>query len=192
MEKSSSQMSASGIIDDPNAINHDQSMKQRIIPQSRRADGSIRKERKVRPGFVPVEDVARFVPSRVRKARAEAAFATSNLNQNDRRERQKPAPDVSDKEHVSTIDEKRSSPQKAESRPISQQKPSKGVSKQIQLSESHSASDNPKAIEKPAIEEIPDSWDDDDQNDVQIQQDEVYTIDNITKSLEKINIKQKK
>ncbi|KAF6766991.1 Exon junction complex, Pym [Kalmanozyma brasiliensis GHG001] len=41
---------------------------QRVIPESRRADGSIRKERKVRPGFTPVEDVVRYRPGRAREA----------------------------------------------------------------------------------------------------------------------------
>ncbi|KAJ9475333.1 hypothetical protein PHBOTO_005414 [Pseudozyma hubeiensis] len=40
----------------------------RIIPESRRADGSVRKERKVRPGFTPVEDVVRYRPARAREA----------------------------------------------------------------------------------------------------------------------------
>ncbi|KAL1741268.1 hypothetical protein HDZ31DRAFT_45818 [Schizophyllum fasciatum] len=33
---------------------------QRIIPQSRRPDGSVRKEIKIRPGYTPQEDVKRF------------------------------------------------------------------------------------------------------------------------------------
>lgn len=33
---------------------------ERIIPGSQRADGSFRKERKVRPGFTPLEDVKRY------------------------------------------------------------------------------------------------------------------------------------
>ncbi|KAI8877345.1 hypothetical protein K501DRAFT_288454 [Backusella circina FSU 941] len=33
---------------------------ERWIPGSQRADGSYRKERKVRPGFVPLEDVQRY------------------------------------------------------------------------------------------------------------------------------------
>ncbi|KAF7724697.1 hypothetical protein EC973_000805 [Apophysomyces ossiformis] len=37
----------------------------RWIPASRRADGSIRKERKVRPGFVPLEDVQRYTNARM-------------------------------------------------------------------------------------------------------------------------------
>ncbi|SOV05432.1 uncharacterized protein UDID_07669 [Ustilago sp. UG-2017a] len=41
---------------------------QRVIPESRRADGSIRKERKVRPGFIPTEDVARYRPAGAREA----------------------------------------------------------------------------------------------------------------------------
>ncbi|SNX87614.1 uncharacterized protein MEPE_06324 [Melanopsichium pennsylvanicum] len=40
----------------------------RVIPESRRADGTIRKERKVRPGFTPVEDVQRYRPARARQA----------------------------------------------------------------------------------------------------------------------------
>ncbi|GAA5839217.1 hypothetical protein JCM9279_002631 [Rhodotorula babjevae] len=34
----------------------------RIVPASVRTDGSIRKERKVRPGYTPVEDIARYRP----------------------------------------------------------------------------------------------------------------------------------
>ncbi|KAG0173720.1 hypothetical protein DFQ28_008312 [Apophysomyces sp. BC1034] len=37
---------------------------ERWIPASRRADGSIRKERRVRPGFVPMEDVQRYSNAR--------------------------------------------------------------------------------------------------------------------------------
>jgi len=42
-----------GIAVDPRTL-------QRVIPESRRADGSVRKELKVRPGFTPQEDVKRF------------------------------------------------------------------------------------------------------------------------------------
>jgi partner of Y14 and mago protein len=45
--------SASGIAIDPRTLD-------RVVPESRRADGSVRKERKIRPGFTPQEDVARF------------------------------------------------------------------------------------------------------------------------------------
>ncbi|TFL05754.1 hypothetical protein BDV98DRAFT_475510, partial [Pterulicium gracile] len=44
---------AAGIAVDPRTLD-------RIIPQSRRADGTVRKELKVRPGFTPQEDVQRF------------------------------------------------------------------------------------------------------------------------------------
>ncbi|KAJ1035597.1 hypothetical protein NDA18_000375 [Ustilago nuda] len=52
---------ASGIVERANT-------QQRVIPESRRADGSIRKERRVRPGFTPAEDVARYRPARAREA----------------------------------------------------------------------------------------------------------------------------
>ncbi|KAF5393876.1 hypothetical protein D9757_000091 [Collybiopsis confluens] len=45
--------SASGIAVDPRTL-------ERVIPSSRRSDGSVRKELKVRPGFTPQEDVSRF------------------------------------------------------------------------------------------------------------------------------------
>ncbi|CAO1630736.1 unnamed protein product [Parajaminaea phylloscopi] len=48
----------SGIVTDPDT-------QQRVVPESRRADGSVRKERRVKPGFTPNEDVALFRPSRV-------------------------------------------------------------------------------------------------------------------------------
>jgi len=47
------QQSASGIALDPRTLD-------RVIPESRRADGTLRKERKIRPGFTPQEDVGRF------------------------------------------------------------------------------------------------------------------------------------
>ncbi|KAI0028075.1 hypothetical protein K488DRAFT_28363, partial [Vararia minispora EC-137] len=48
---------AAGIIVDPRTLD-------RVIPESRRADGSLRKERRIRPGFTPQEDVARFRSTR--------------------------------------------------------------------------------------------------------------------------------
>ncbi|KAI9510465.1 hypothetical protein F5148DRAFT_1298423 [Russula earlei] len=51
------QQTASGIAIDPRTLD-------RVIPESRRADGSMRKERKIRPGFTPQEDVARFRSTR--------------------------------------------------------------------------------------------------------------------------------
>jgi partner of Y14 and mago len=47
---------ASGIIGDGD---------ERYIPGSRRPDGTLRKERKVRPGFTPAEDVVRYSNSRI-------------------------------------------------------------------------------------------------------------------------------
>ncbi|PWN49238.1 hypothetical protein IE53DRAFT_388563 [Violaceomyces palustris] len=51
----------SGIVNDPSSL-------ERVIPESRRADGSIRKERKVRPGFTPAEDVTKFRSQRQMEA----------------------------------------------------------------------------------------------------------------------------
>jgi len=45
--------SVAGIAVDPRTL-------ERVIPASKRADGSVRKELKVRPGFTPQEDVSRF------------------------------------------------------------------------------------------------------------------------------------
>ncbi|KAK1224418.1 hypothetical protein PQX77_012714 [Marasmius sp. AFHP31] len=42
-----------GIVVDPQSFD-------RVVPESRRADGSVRKEIKIRPGFTPQEDVKRF------------------------------------------------------------------------------------------------------------------------------------
>ncbi|GJE84678.1 Mago-bind domain-containing protein [Phanerochaete sordida] len=48
---------ASGIAVDPRTLD-------RVIPESRRPDGTVRKEIKIRPGFTPQEDVSRFRGSR--------------------------------------------------------------------------------------------------------------------------------
>ncbi|KAK0490956.1 hypothetical protein IW261DRAFT_1556121 [Armillaria novae-zelandiae] len=44
---------AAGIAVDPQTL-------ERVIPESRRPDGTIRKQIKIRPGFTPQEDVRRF------------------------------------------------------------------------------------------------------------------------------------
>ncbi|ORX38681.1 hypothetical protein BD324DRAFT_621921 [Kockovaella imperatae] len=48
---------ASGIIQDPRTL-------ERIVPTSKRSDGSVRKELKIRPGFTPQEDIGRFRSNR--------------------------------------------------------------------------------------------------------------------------------
>ncbi|KAJ7068201.1 hypothetical protein C8F01DRAFT_1117267 [Mycena amicta] len=45
--------SAAGIAVDPQTL-------ERVIPESKRPDGSVRKQIKIRPGFTPQEDVRRF------------------------------------------------------------------------------------------------------------------------------------
>ncbi|KAG0709557.1 hypothetical protein DFH29DRAFT_2945 [Suillus ampliporus] len=49
--------SAAGIAVDPRTL-------ERVIPESKRSDGTVRKQLKVRPGFTPQEDVSRFRGSR--------------------------------------------------------------------------------------------------------------------------------
>ncbi|OJA16972.1 hypothetical protein AZE42_00591 [Rhizopogon vesiculosus] len=49
--------SAAGIAVDPRTL-------ERVIPESKRLDGSVRKQLKIRPGFTPQEDVSRFRGSR--------------------------------------------------------------------------------------------------------------------------------
>ncbi|PBL02482.1 hypothetical protein ARMGADRAFT_1005845 [Armillaria gallica] len=44
---------AAGIAVDPHTL-------ERVIPESRRPDGTIRQQKKIRPGFTPQEDVRRF------------------------------------------------------------------------------------------------------------------------------------
>lgn len=59
---------ASGIKELPNG--------ERVIPASIRPDGTVRKERKVRPGFVPEEDISTYVNPLSKKAKA---FQASNF-----------------------------------------------------------------------------------------------------------------
>ncbi|KAG5343073.1 hypothetical protein E4T56_gene16349 [Termitomyces sp. T112] len=47
------EQTAAGITVDPLTLN-------RVIPESRRPDGTVRKQIKIRPGFTPQEDVRRF------------------------------------------------------------------------------------------------------------------------------------
>lgn len=49
--------SAAGIAVDPRTL-------ERVIPESKRSDGTVRKQLKIRPGFTPQEDVSRFRGSR--------------------------------------------------------------------------------------------------------------------------------
>ncbi|KAJ3811936.1 hypothetical protein F5876DRAFT_75351 [Lentinula aff. lateritia] len=56
---------ASGIALDPQTL-------ERVIPESRRSDGSVRKQLKIRPGFTPQEDVRRFRGTKQTQADANA------------------------------------------------------------------------------------------------------------------------
>ncbi|KAG9103274.1 hypothetical protein FRC06_011511 [Ceratobasidium sp. 370] len=55
------EQTVSGITVDPRTL-------ERVVPSTRRADGSVRKELKIRPGFTPQEDVSRFRGSRQQAA----------------------------------------------------------------------------------------------------------------------------
>jgi len=57
--------SVSGIAVDPRT-------QQRVVPQTRRADGSLRKELKIRQGFTPQEDVSRFRSTKQQQMEANA------------------------------------------------------------------------------------------------------------------------
>ncbi|ORX71133.1 hypothetical protein DL89DRAFT_291707 [Linderina pennispora] len=48
-----------------------ETQEERVIPASRRADGSLRKERRIRTGFVAIEERQRYVPPAARR-RAQA------------------------------------------------------------------------------------------------------------------------
>ncbi|KLO16341.1 hypothetical protein SCHPADRAFT_823297 [Schizopora paradoxa] len=64
--------SVSGITIDPYT-------RERVIPESRRADGSLRQQRKVRPGYTPQEDVSLFRGSRQTVAAAQNRNAPGYL-----------------------------------------------------------------------------------------------------------------
>ncbi|KAF8609328.1 hypothetical protein BDV93DRAFT_540663 [Ceratobasidium sp. AG-I] len=51
----------SGIAIDPKTL-------ERVVPSTKRADGTVRKELKIRPGFTPQEDVSRFRGTRQQAA----------------------------------------------------------------------------------------------------------------------------
>ncbi|EAU84726.1 hypothetical protein CC1G_00245 [Coprinopsis cinerea okayama7 len=55
--------SVAGIAVDPQTL-------ERVVPESRRPDGSVRKQLKIRPGFTPQEDVQRFRGTRQAQADA--------------------------------------------------------------------------------------------------------------------------
>jgi len=55
--------SLAGIAVDPQTL-------QRVVPESRRPDGSVRKQLKIRPGFTPQEDVRRFRSARQQQVEA--------------------------------------------------------------------------------------------------------------------------
>ncbi|OXG88611.1 hypothetical protein C348_00585 [Cryptococcus neoformans Gb118] len=60
---------ASGIIIDSTTA-------ERIVPESRRADGSVRKSIKIRPGFTPQEDIGLFRSAR--RAARDPSYAAAN------------------------------------------------------------------------------------------------------------------
>jgi len=53
--------------------------RERVIPESRRADGSVRQQRKVRPGYTPQEDVSLFRGSRQTAAAGQNRHAPGYL-----------------------------------------------------------------------------------------------------------------
>ncbi|WVN85814.1 uncharacterized protein L203_100965 [Cryptococcus depauperatus CBS 7841] len=65
----SSLKNVSGIVVDP-------ATRERIVPESKRADGSVRKQIRVRPGFTPSEDVGLFRSAR--RAARDPSYAAAN------------------------------------------------------------------------------------------------------------------
>ncbi|KAI8905691.1 hypothetical protein PhCBS80983_g02590 [Powellomyces hirtus] len=55
---------------------------ERVIPATRRPDGTVRKERKVRPGFVPQEDVTRYSNARVEATKVPEGYVPGLPTQN--------------------------------------------------------------------------------------------------------------
>lgn len=53
----------------------------RYIGGSTRADGTVRKQIKVRPGFVPTEDVAKYVPRNKRGESTEGKIESAKVNE---------------------------------------------------------------------------------------------------------------
>ncbi|KAJ3331237.1 hypothetical protein HDU76_003698 [Blyttiomyces sp. JEL0837] len=47
---------------------------ERVIAESRRPDGTVRKERKVRPGFLAEEEVTRYTNARIESAKVPAGY----------------------------------------------------------------------------------------------------------------------
>ncbi|KAI0346757.1 hypothetical protein BDW22DRAFT_1366747, partial [Trametopsis cervina] len=58
-------LSTAGITVNPRTL-------ERVIPESRRPDGTVRKEIKIRPGYTPQEDVSRFRGTRQKQMEATA------------------------------------------------------------------------------------------------------------------------
>jgi len=64
--------SASGIVVDPNTL-------ERIVPSTKRADGTMRKELRIRPGFTPQEDVGMFRSRRQQAAEGRGALPAGHI-----------------------------------------------------------------------------------------------------------------
>lgn len=68
-----------GTAQNASGIALDELAQRRIVPPSVRADGSVRKERKVKPGYTPIEDVPLFRSRRVENKKVQSNAPTGNV-----------------------------------------------------------------------------------------------------------------
>ncbi|KAG0093473.1 hypothetical protein BGZ93_010876 [Podila epicladia] len=122
----------------------------RVIPMTRRPDGTFRKERKVRPGYIPPEDVVRYsnrVLDSARPVSQPIVPATSNntpksktQKKNDKRKAKRKEGDDNDAQDTKTTDQAQptpsaptsaTEPETAAEEPVSSEKKLRALNKKL-------------------------------------------------------------